>query len=513
MHLLLTSYENQMKTNNIIITCLAVILILYSCQDESGFQPLKAEFKASISNVKSGESVTFSDLSSGNVASWNWEFEGGTPDTSILSGPTIVYHTPGAYSVTLRISNLEYEDEIIKETLITVGYSEVAANFESSLQTVMEGEEVEFTDLSEGYVEGWSWEFYTESGARLTSSEQNPTVRFDEAGIYWVKLLVSNAEFSNEKIVESLITVLDPADMEPNFGANFTGTYEGGAVTFSDQSIGLVTDWAWEFEGGIPATSSESQPTVTYNTAGRYKVKLVASNSVVSKEVVKEAYVVVVPADGLTAYFPFGGSLNDAGPNQLESESTGTVTIEGSDRNNNPGDAAVFDGSGGLVIPDHEAFNFGTENYSIACWIKTDRSNRMMIWQESGDRGSKDNQTWMRLGANTTTQLLGFATEDANGGSFLGLSEAEGGKMYDEVWHHVVCVREGLKTRVYVDGARAKEVTSSKGIKDVSNSEPFKIGMQGGSNGYFNYYNGLLDDMIIYKKALSETEILELFNL
>jgi len=249
----LISYENKMKANNIILSCFALILILFSCQDESNFQPLKAEFKSNTPNVKSGESVVFSDLSSGNVASWNWEFEGGTPDTSILSGPTIVYDKPGTYSVTLRISNLEYEDEITKEAFITVGYSPVEANFQALSQTIMEGEEVEFTDRSAGYVETWSWEFYTESGIRLTSSEQNPKVRFDEAGVYSVKLVVSNAEFAGEKVVESLVTVLDPADLEPDFTANLTGTYEGGSASFADQSIGLVTGWNWEFEGGTPA--------------------------------------------------------------------------------------------------------------------------------------------------------------------------------------------------------------------------------------------------------------------
>ncbi|MNL57418.1 hypothetical protein D3C87_1809770 [compost metagenome] len=137
----------------------------------------------------------------------------------------------------------------------------------------------------------------------------------------------------------------------------------------------------------------------------------------------------------------------------------------------------------------------------------------MMIWAESGGKGSLDNQAWLRLGANTTTQLLGFATEDINKGSFLGMSEAEKGKMYDDVWHHVVCVRQGLVTRVYVDGVKAKEVSSGTGIKDVSNAGNFKIGAQEGTSSFSNFFNGQLDDMIIYKKALTQAEITALYNL
>lgn len=502
-----------MNTKGLIVSCFSCLAIMTACEDDSSFQRLEADFKASVTNVKSGEVVVFSDLSLGNAATWSWEFEGGTPDTSILSGPSIVYSKPGTYAVTLRITNLEYQDEITRDAFISVGYNEVTADFEAGSTLIVEGEEIEFKDRSIGFVESWAWEFTSESGVKLTSTEENPKIVFAEAGVYDVRLSVSNAEYSGEKVISGYITVMDPADLNADFKANITGTYEGGSVTFSDQSLGLVTVRSWEFEGGTPAVSTEAQPTVTYTQAGRYKVKFVASNQLVSREVVKEGYIVVVPGTNLAAYFPFGGSLSDAGPNKLVPEVRGTVTTEGADRNGQVNDAALFNGSGGLLVPDHVAFNFGTSDYSVSCWVKTNHSNRMMIWQESGDKGSKDNQTWMRLGANTTTQLLGFATEDANGGSFLGLSEAEGGKMYDDVWHHVVCVRKELKTSVYVDGVKRKEVSSKNGVKEVSNSEPFKIGMQGGSSGYFNYLNGSLDDLVIYNKALTEAEIAQLFNL
>lgn len=486
--------------------------LFYSCQEDS-VQPLSVSFSSDKQNVVAGGDVTFKDESLGQPSKWAWYFEGANPDSSFLSGPTVKYGKPGTYLVTLMISNSEQTVSETKEAFITVGYNEVLANFEATSLNIMEGQVVEFKDLSGGFIESWAWAFSTESGANLTSAEQNPVMKFDEAGTYDVKLVVSNAEYSDEKILPAYITVLDPANLNAGFAGNHTGTYEGGAIAFTDQSIGLVTGWAWEFEGGSPATSNEQNPTVTYNAIGRYKVKLVVSNSVVSKEVVKEGYVVVMPVADLGAYFPFGGNLADAGPNQLAPEIRGTVTLEGTNRKDSQNDAAVFNGTGGLIIPDHAAFNFGTDDYSVSCWIKTNKTNRMLIWQESGDLGSKDNQTWMRLGANTTTQLLGLATEDAIGGSFLGLSEAEGGKMYDDVWHHVVCVRQGLITMVYIDGMKAKEASSKSGVKNVSNAAPFKIGMQGGASGFSNFFNGLLDDMVIYNKALSETEIILLYNL
>ncbi len=52
---------------------------------------------------------------------------------------------------------------------------------------------------------------------------------------------------------------------------------EGGVATFSDRSGGLVTGWAWTFEGGVPKTSTERHPSVRYAEVGTYDVTLVAT--------------------------------------------------------------------------------------------------------------------------------------------------------------------------------------------------------------------------------------------
>lgn len=53
---------------------------------------------------------------------------------------------------------------------------------------------------------------------------------------------------------------------------------EGTTVTFTDNSWGADQDaswqWNWSFPGGTPSTSTQQNPTVTYNTAGTYNVTL-----------------------------------------------------------------------------------------------------------------------------------------------------------------------------------------------------------------------------------------------
>jgi len=500
-----------MKTKYLLLIYIALLGTLSSCKKDQDIEKVQADFTASSDVIQAGQAVVFSDASSGNVSKWNWKFEGGNIDESVLSSPTVTFDQPGKYTVTLEVANALGSSILTKE--ITVGYNSVDAAFEAEQVVVIQGDEISFTDLSVGLIENWEWEFTSAEGVVVKSSERNPTLSFAKVGIYQAKLTVTNPEFSDVEVKEAFIEVLDASNLSIDFSVNTTGTYEGETIEFTSSSVGSVNSWKWEFEGGTPATSTDEKPSVKYSQPGRYKVKLSGTNIAVTKEKVREGYIVVMPGDKLAAYFPFGGGLNDVGPHKFVPEVKGVVTNVGADRKLYENNAAVFNGSGGLIVADHAAMNFGANDYSVAVWVKTTQSKRMMIWAESGDLGSRDNQTWLRLGANTTTQLVGFATEDATGGSFLGLSEAEKGKLHDNKWHHVVATRSGLKTIVYIDGVKAKEANSGSGVKIVSNTGVFKIGLQRGATSDSNFFDGMLDDLVIYNKALSAAEVLALYNL
>ena len=65
-----------------------------------------------------------------------------------------------------------------------------------------------------------------------------------------------------------------------DFVADVTDVAVGGSVHFTDNSWGAqLTNWDWEFEGGTPATSTAQNPTVTYNQAGTFSVRLTVTNA------------------------------------------------------------------------------------------------------------------------------------------------------------------------------------------------------------------------------------------
>uniref|UniRef100_UPI003137FB35 M43 family zinc metalloprotease n=1 Tax=Fluviicola taffensis TaxID=191579 RepID=UPI003137FB35 len=110
-----------------------------------------------------------------------------------------------------------------------------------------------------------------------------------------------------------------------DFSASSTTVCQGGTVTFTNLST-LATSYAWTFAGGTPGTSTATNPTVTYNTAGTYAVTLVATNANGSDTETKTAYITVVSStatalplnEGFTAttFVPTSWSLinNNASP-------------------------------------------------------------------------------------------------------------------------------------------------------------------------------------------------------
>jgi PKD repeat protein len=501
-----------MKNN--LLAIVALLLFFASCKKDNEQKPLKAQFEASKVEVLAGDAITFSDHSEGQPSTWKWTFEGGSPAESNLSGPSVTYAEPGTYAVTLVITNARESSTETKTAFITVGYRQVEAAFDYSATVIRQNESVTFTDKSTGMPNSWAWEFKSAT-TTLTSTEKSPVINFTEPGVYTVILKATNPIGSDTAMRTDLINVIDITSVEAAFDSDFTATYAGGKIKFNDRSVGTATAWAWTFDGAATPTSNQQNPEVTYSTPGRYKVTLIASNPSRSSTIEKSAYVLVVPSGSLTAFYPMDGSINDAGPSKLVSVTGGTVVYTLPDRKDAAGRAGVFNGSGGFVVPDNDAMNFGTGDYSVSVWIRTNVTTSSMIWQESGAKGSGDNQTWLRINS-TATNRTTFATEDQTGGSTIHLTTAVNGSAAntnDGQWHHIVCTRQGRVTRIYIDGVMMREVTASTDTKITSNDSGFKIGMQEGTSGFNNRYTGQIDDLIIYKKALTQAEVTELFNL
>jgi len=79
-----------------------------------------ANFSVNNSWLCAGGTAVFSDLSTFTPTTWSWTFQGGNPGTSTLQNPSVVYATPGTYSVVLQCSNANGTNTMTKTVYINV---------------------------------------------------------------------------------------------------------------------------------------------------------------------------------------------------------------------------------------------------------------------------------------------------------------------------------------------------------------------------------------------------------
>jgi len=83
------------------------------------------------------------------------------------------------------------------------------------------------------------------------------------------------------------------------FSSTETIICAGSTIDFSDLSYHGVTGRNWTFTGGTPSVSTDSNTTVTYNTAGTYSVGLQISNGSSNISATTQNYITVLANPGL----------------------------------------------------------------------------------------------------------------------------------------------------------------------------------------------------------------------
>ena len=275
---------------------------------------------------------------------------------------------------------------------------------------------------------------------------------------------------------------------------------EGMSVQFTDLSSNGPDTWSWTFEGGTPGTSNEQNPTVSYETSGRYNATLTVSNAGGENAATKTDFMVVVPTDGLVAYYPLDGDTQDQSGNEYHA--TNNNVEFGADIAGNAGQAANFAQSGAfLEVNSNEGLNFGTNDFSISLWIRPDSSQTQMVFQKGGLNSGDDPQYWLRL--NDASGDITFLTGDGMPPSVLTSSDTS--TITNNRWRHLVVQRLGQRLEIYLDNTLVSAVEDE--AQKVSSSQSLKFGLQVLSFENINQYYGAMDEIRIYNETLSLEEI------
>ncbi len=266
-------YKTLFKPTNILIL---VGLLLVRCYKETAI-PVEASFNITFVGDDISVPVQVSIINQTVGAdTFEWTFAGGEPSSSSDENPgAIVYKTAGTYTLLLKASNIDGSTGIFEKEITIVDKIEVDFSTEI-VESNYPPVEVVVTNLTQGENFTYLWTF--EGGTPETSTAQHPEhVIFETEGEHTITLEVSNGYETFSK--ETTITV--QPDIEATFDWDvdfFDDDYQAPVTIITLNNSVSAISYNWTFEGGTPATSTETMPTATFNTAGTYTITLEANN-------------------------------------------------------------------------------------------------------------------------------------------------------------------------------------------------------------------------------------------
>ena len=346
--------------------------------------PPLVDFIASDTIVNAGSTVLFNDLTIHAPTSWVWNFPGGSPSTSALRNPSVVYSTTGTYPVTLKAFNTFGDDSLTKTAYIhVVNFANMCATTSTTAPTgylydsggptgtYQNGENCTFLispacassvtlsfnsfSTESGYDYFRVYDGTNASGPLLlnVSGGSIPGAVTANSGSMFINFYTDGSVVSTgfEAVWSSVIT--SSSAPIADFAMNNNNPPLNVPVQFSDLSANAPISWFWDFGDGY--TSTLANPQHAYAAAGTYTVQLIAYTCTLSDTISKQVVVQAAPIfsadpDTLTATVNCGDSV------------TVTLTVY----NTGTGDLVYTSGGGVSGTLDVLAYTYGadlTEEY------------------------------------------------------------------------------------------------------------------------------------------------------
>jgi PKD repeat protein len=210
------------------------------------YEPATADFSASPINGMAPLTVDFTNKSSGDYSSCDWDFGDGGTGINCLD-PSHTYDQVGTYTVVLTVSGLGGTDTFTRSNYITA-YGTVNAAFGATPTRGVAPLTVDFSNLSTGDYDTCDWDF---GDGGTSDSCLDPSYSYVQTGAFTVTLTVSGLSGSDTLTKQDFILVDEPG--KPPM-ADFSATPTSGliplTVEFSNLSTGDFDACAWDFGDG-----------------------------------------------------------------------------------------------------------------------------------------------------------------------------------------------------------------------------------------------------------------------
>ena len=206
------------------------------------------------------------------------------------------------------------------------------------------------------------------------------------------------------------------------------------------------------------------------------------------------------PPSGMVGWWPGDGNAND-----IFGGNNGTLVGGVAFTPGMVGQAFSFNGTSAYVsVPDSQSLRLGTSDFTIDFWLNTTQTGPnygWLLWKTSCDSPACPGwEVWTGASPENVITIAVCGTQ-------FGCQEwANHTIVNDGQWHFVALTRSGTILKAYVDGIDNTYIDADPGVSDPTNSLPLLFG-----DGA-NFYNGQLDEIEIFNRALSISEIQAIYN-
>jgi hypothetical protein len=211
-----------------------------------------------------------------------------------------------------------------------------------------------------------------------------------------------------------------------------------------------------------------------------------------------------VPTNGLVGWWPFNGNANDESGNGNDLTNNNGVTF-GVDRNGQISSSAVFNGVNQTLSKSNPVLFSGNSNRTISCWVSQKGVSSKSISLVNLNDGVISGSCYTSSSIETTGNLLA-------GYLFWGRCNDyhwPSSRIINN-WYHLVLTVSNNQISFYVNDV----LLSTKTLNYSLNTIVSNLILGGGlSNNTENgFWDGLIDDIAIYNRVLTQQEITDLYN-
>lgn len=207
-------------------------------------------------------------------------------------------------------------------------------------------------------------------------------------------------------------------------------------------------------------------------------------------------------ANGLIDWYPFNGDAND-------SVGANNGTVAGatlvSDRFNNSNSAYYFSKVGDRISVPYNSTLF-PDTFSISCWVYhygTPGGGGFILRAGNGSTDS-----WRGWSMAFVAPINQLRFDDYTGSNYNGrLISPDSVKLY--LWNYIVVTRNTSTAKLYINGTMVDQLT---GLTQYAKPTSTPLSFGNSNDRDTDYLNGIIADVRIYNRILTQTEISSLYS-